>query len=130
MEEEVEGEAHTAHTDSEQRESIKQRAIRQKGNDETVAFPFSGGMKPLQRREERKVTPILFFRKSFQPIQVSALNSLPSPRQGIRQRRLRGGEEQLMPRERHSSLLHPRENRWHQEISPEGPTHLPGIPGF
>lgn len=35
-----------------------------------------------------------------------------------------------MPSGRHSSSLHPRENRWHKEISPEGPTHLPGIPGF
>lgn len=33
-------------TDSERRESTKQRAIRQKGNDETTTFPFSGGMKP------------------------------------------------------------------------------------
>lgn len=35
-----------------------------------------------------------------------------------------------MPSGRQSSLLHPRENRWHKEIRPKGPTHLPGIPSF
>lgn len=120
-----------AYTDSEEGEhKAKSNSVGRKRSDN--CFPFTAGMKPWLRRVEGKV--FCFSASHSSPsIQVSPMNlpSLPQAGNLATETVVRGeGRCSCMPSGKYSSLLHPRENRWHKEIHPKGPTHLPGVPGF